>query len=402
MSQRRTASKARPVVVSWLALVFFLTLAACRSSNKNLPSNDGPPPWATAPIAEPERPGMVWVPPGMLIAGTPPGRLPRIADQELPGEKLELRGFFIDRYNHPGELGAIPETGLTQQAAREICEKYGKRLCTELELERACKGPDNRTYEYGDVFDGATCGMETSDALAPNGLNTRCESAWGVHDLHGSAWTWTSSAWGRGGDGSKVSVRGGSGKNGPLLGRCAHARALKPTERDPAVGVRCCAGVANAAEVALEVTRKTELVWKPPTVLVAQQLDAIAPEELRNISKSKANVAFHIERTWVWRPIGNEELLIGGGCAKKAGGPACGILIVRMSDVGPERLAWVSSDEWIATVDRHEISRGIYVYGGDRRGAYRKPVLFDWGQLSEGSKERKKGGGWVRPIEGRN
>ena len=70
-----------------------------------------------------------------------------------------------------------------------------------------------------------------------------------------------------------------------------------------------------------------------------------------------------------------------------------------MSDTGPQRLAWVSSDEWIATVARHESSRGVYVYGGDQLGAYRKAVMFDWGTITEGRKERKKNGGWVRPPD---
>jgi sulfatase modifying factor 1 len=342
---------------------------------------------------------MVWVPPGTLIAGTPPGKLPRIADQELPGEKFELRGFFIDRFNYPGEAGAIPETGMTQAAARAICEKQGKRLCTELEWERACKGPDNFTYEYGETYDGGACGMDATDALAPNGLNTRCESTWGVRDLHGTAWTWTSSPWGRGVGGSKVAVRGGFGKNGALVGRCANARPVSPSERDGAVGVRCCAGEVNPAEVALEVTHKTELLWKPPTTELATQLENLAPEELRKAPKGHEAERFRVERTWIWRPIGNEELLVGGGCAKKSGADACGVLVARMNDAGPELLAWVSSDEWIATVGRHELARGLYVYGGDRLGAYRKAVMFDWGKVSEGRKERKKGSGWVRPPD---
>ena len=386
-------------VASSVALVVSFVAVACKSPEKNDSPDDAPPPWASAPAGAPERPGMVWVPAGALLAGTPPGRLPRIADQELPGDKMELRGFFIDRFNYPGEPGAIPETGLTQAAARAACDKQGKRLCTELEWERACKGPDNLTYEYGDTFDGATCGMDSADALAPNGLNTRCESKWGVRDLHGSAWTWTSSAWGRGTDGTKVSVRGGFGKNGALVGRCAHARALSPTERDAAVGVRCCAGEVNSAEVALEVTRKTELTWKAASAAVALQLEALAPDGLSNQSKSSKFPPFHVERTWVWRPIGNEELTIGGGCAKRASADVCGILVVRMSDTGPQRLAWVSSDEWIATVARHESSRGVYVYGGDQLGAYRKAVMFAWGTITEGRKERKKNGGWVRPPD---
>ncbi|MBM4360412.1 MAG: SUMF1/EgtB/PvdO family nonheme iron enzyme, partial [Deltaproteobacteria bacterium] len=194
-----------PLALASLALL----LLSCKRSEPPPPPDDTPPPWASAPSGEPERAGMVWIPPGTLLAGTPPGRVPRIADQEMPGGAVELKGFFIDRFSHPGEQGAIPETGFTHAEARAICEKQGKRLCTELEWERACKGPENRVYEYGDDFDAAICGMATTDALAPNGINARCESGFGVRDLHGSAWTWTSSLWGRGAEGKKVTARGG-------------------------------------------------------------------------------------------------------------------------------------------------------------------------------------------------
>jgi sulfatase modifying factor 1 len=339
---------------------------------------------------------MVWVPPGTLHVGTPPGRVPRIADQEMPGTPIELKGFFIDRYSYPGEQGAIPETGFSFAEASAICEKQGKRLCTELEWERACKGPSNQTYEYGDEFDAGICGMDSIDALAPNGINARCESAFGVRDLHGSAWTWTSSPWGRGTESKKVVVRGGFGKNAALIGRCAHARAMNPKERDASVGIRCCAGEMNTAEVTLEVVRQAELTFQRPTPEMAERFAELAPDELKG---GNDDGRLKVERAWTWHPLGNEELHLGGGCARRPGTSPCGIVIARRVGERLERLAWVSSDDWIATVGRYENSRGIYIYGGDALGAYRKAVMFDWGMVSEGRKERKKGSGWVRPVE---
>jgi formylglycine-generating enzyme len=378
----------------WTAWIAAVAGCHCQGSTAPMEADPGPPPWSAAPSAEPERPGMVWIPAGTLIAGTPPGQLPRVADQELPGDRVLLGGFFIDRYAYPGEPGAIPQTGMTQGEARAICEKQGKRLCSELEWERACKGPDNLTYGYGKEYDAAVCGMGVTDALAPNGLNTRCESGFGVRDLHGSAWSWTASPWGRGADVKRVAVRGGNGKEGALIGRCANARAMGPNERDGGVGVRCCAGEVNAAEVELEVTQKADLLWKPPDAKMAEQLGAVVPDELKKTDRGAQR--FRVERLWVWRPIGNEELMIAGGCARRPGADACGIEVVRMNDKGPEALAFVSSDEWIPTVGRHALARGVYVYGGDHLGAFRKPVLFDWGKVNDGGKERKKGGGWVR------
>ena len=380
------------------ALLLAVGLLGCRkSAGESDVSADAAPAWDVAPRAEPARPGMVWVPPGVLLAGTPPGRLPRVADEELPGVRIEMGGFFIDRFNSPAEPGAIPQTALNQATARDICETQGKRLCTELEWERACKGPDNLTYEYGDKYDAEACATG-NDALAPNGVNTRCESGFGVHDMHGSAWNWTSSAWGRGSDDRRVSVRGGNGDDGELVGRCANARGQDPGKDDPRIGVRCCAGEVNAASVALTVTRGSELQYRPFDPRIAEQLNDFVPEEIGISVKGRpAADAFRVERLWMWRPIGNEELILGGGCAHPPTHDACGVVVARLRVGKPERVGFVSSDWWIPTVGEHDQPRTVYAYGGDIGGAFRKAVIYRWGRISEGDKERKRGGGWVKP-----
>ncbi len=341
---------------------------------------------------------MVWIPPGTLIAGTPPDELPRIADEELPGVHVEMSGFFIDVYNYPAEQGAIPETGFTQAEARAICEAQGKRLCTELEWERACKGPSNTKYEYGNTFDASVCSLGGTDAMAPNGANPRCRSAFDVRDLHGSAWNWTSSEWGRGTTDSRVAVRGGNGKEAELIGRCANAVAHQPSDRDVRVGVRCCAGLVNEAAVALEVQRGSELGYRTFDPRIAAKLDALVPATIAKLVEGRpAADQFAVKRLWMWRPIGNEELIIGGGCAHPPGNDACGVVVARMFADKIELLDFVSSDWWIPTVGEHEERRTLYLYGGDMGGAYRKPLVYRWGRIGEGAKQRKRGGGWITP-----
>ncbi len=80
------------------------------------------------------------MPNGALVAGTPPDAFPRLADEEIPGEQFILNGF-IDVFPYPNEEGAIPLTNVSQEEARGLCAEKSKRLCTELEWERACKGP---------------------------------------------------------------------------------------------------------------------------------------------------------------------------------------------------------------------------------------------------------------------
>jgi len=386
----------------WAAVAVFLasTFVGCRCEQQQVSGGprDAAPPWDVTPASEPTRHGMVWIREGVLVAGTPEGQLPRIADEELPGLRVKMNGFFIDIFNFPGEAGAIPKAGLTQAEARQLCERAGKRLCTELEWERACKGQENSTYEYGNQYDPTVCGMGVSDALAPNGANPRCVSTFGVRDMHGSAYNWTSSAWGRGSKSNRVTIRGGNGRSGELIGRCANARSMHPNRRDGRIGVRCCAGAANPAQVELEVTRGRVLQWRQPDPKTAGQLAKLVPKEIHAVAAGRPKAdRFVIERTWMWRPIGNEELMIGGGCAHPPGHDVCGVVVVRMKGENAGRLAFVSSDRWIPTIGEHEESRRLFLYGGDQEGAFRREVVYDWGRITTKSKYRKRGKGWYRP-----
>jgi formylglycine-generating enzyme required for sulfatase activity len=100
---------------------------------------------------------MHFIPSGALVVGTPENQLPRIADEEMAGLQLILKGFYIDTFPYPNEEGALPLTNVTQSEAARLCESRDKRLCGELEWERACKGPDNRTHAYGDHYRAEAC-----------------------------------------------------------------------------------------------------------------------------------------------------------------------------------------------------------------------------------------------------
>jgi hypothetical protein len=352
---------------------------------------DAAPPWEVAQPAPEPRPGMVWIPGGVLIAGTPPDKLPRVADEEMAGEQVVMRGFYIDTYAYPNEPGAIPTTNVTQAEAKEVCEKHGKRLCTELEWERACKGAGNTMFEYGDTYKPSMCNTGTTKALVPNGVNTGCVSAFGVHDLHGGVWNWTASRWGR--EGAKPdqwTLRGGNGVAGERIGRCANGRPVKPDVRREDIGFRCCAGEPNSFEVVLAVSRGQPLEWQPPDSSIAPQLEKLAPEEIHARTRGRRpEDQYKVERMWLWHPIGNEELVIGGGCSHPEGHAACGIVIARMRLDTAVLLAFVSTDWWQPTVGETETARQIFLYGGDELGAFRKRISYEWGLVGAKDKERK-------------
>jgi len=348
-----------------------------------LASSIGPPEPPPTP-----RKGMAFIPPGALVAGTPPDSLPRIADEEMPGEQVILGGFYIDLFPHPNEEGAIPLTNVSQTEAQGLCMEQGKRLCTELEWERACKGPNNTVYEYGDQYRPDACGTGTAPALRPSGLRIGCSSEFGVRDLHGGVWEWTSSGWGRGSTRALSTVRGGNAPAGELVGRCANAMGRPADSKTGVVGFRCCAGGANSAEVVFDVVRGRQTLQPGTSVdkKLAKRLIEHLPEEAR---KDTGGRDLTIDRRWTWRPIGNEELVVMGGCAGLGQRPACGMIVARVVLDRPNVLAWASSGHWTPVLKSDVDARDLWMFGGDDLGSFRRLVGYVWGRVNVGPKERK-------------
>jgi formylglycine-generating enzyme required for sulfatase activity len=369
-----------------------------------------------APSAQPQpRRGMIWVPPGHLVAGTPPGKWPRLADREIPGEQLVLKGFYIDVFPYPNEEAAIPLTGVPHAAAAKLCGDQGKRLCSELEWERACKGPSNTSYEYGDTYRHDRCGTGVDPVLKPSGLRVACRSEFGVRDLHGGAWEWTSSRWARGTAGELYAVRGGNGFAGELIGRCANAEARAPDTRSASVGFRCCAGPENEAQVVLDVRRGPRLETRGvvPDELERALLGSLpddAETHLRRFGLPR------VEMFYIWRPIANEELYVARVCAGLGKQPACGMLFARMGLGAPERLGFASTGFIPGTLhierDAGELlstqpggfQPRIWVLGGDDPGPFKRKVVYQYGKIHIGEIERHVGKpkGKGRPRSGGN
>lgn len=288
-----------------------------------------------------QKKGMIWIPKGTLQAGTPAGQSPRLADEELPGTEVEMSGFYIDTYPFPNEPGAIPTTNVSRDEAQKQCEGRGKRLCSELEWERACKGPQNTTYEYGAQYRAAACatGMTIEkSASRTNGEYPACKSAFGVMDLHGGVWEWTKSTWeGRkaGEQGSGV-LRGGNATSGELVGRCANSLARPLASKQPTIGFRCCAGPDNPAEVKLSLEAKVAFERLPTVRASTAGLSKIP----RVLWGSTDPIHTEFFRAWHWRPVPDEELVITSGCEKRQIGQdrRCGVVIARIAGTETNKL----------------------------------------------------------------
>jgi formylglycine-generating enzyme len=329
---------------------------------------------------------MVYVPPGALVVGTPPDRRPRRADRELAGEQVMLDGYYIDQFAYPNEEGAIPVTNVSHSEAAGLWPEGGKRLCSELEWERACKGPDNRTFEYGDSYREETCRTGRQAALIPSGYNVGCQSDFGVHDLHGGPFEWTLDSYGRGSEQGEVVVKGGNARDGEVAGRCANLEPEDPNTRSGAVGFRCCAGPPNAIRIELEKKFAPGLIARVSfDEEVEKSLISNLPEEAKKTLLAGGPI--RRERVWLWRPVANEELHLIALCGRGPKGPRatrCGLFLARLSPARVQALAWVESGQWVANLHRPGPREMLFLIGGDQRGSFKRLIRYRTGDVSVG------------------
>ena len=330
---------------------------------------------------------MAWIPAGVLNAGTPPGRTPRVADEEMPASPVEMGGFYIDFLPWPNEPNAIPTSNVSRDEAEQLCTSKGKRLCTELEWERACKGPDNTTYEYGDTYRKDVCGTGVALEQAsrrPTGEHAQCKSGFGVLEMHGGVWEWTSSEWGRGSKGASQGVlRGGNSLAGELVGRCANAIARASSKKSPTMGFRCCAGTKNGAEVKLELSGTPGIALAATSV--APSLASAIATAVNNGSPSIAPKSIH---SWTWIPVANEQLVIASGCTEAPRG--CGLVVARPAGDagGGEVLVSVATGKDPPEVTRGATARHIRVRALDQLGIYSREITYLYGRVDLGKSKR--------------
>lgn len=194
---------------------------------------------ARGPKQEPLAGELIDIPGGAFRPGSIPGDPGRDPTLEPRSFEIELGPFQIDRYPYPNDPKASPITGVARDDARRLCAARGARLCTELEWERACKGPDSEPYAGGAAWD-PRC------ATAP----TTCASGFDVVSMGGALREWASSDVLSGGSQADRAVVRGARSTAPgPTHRCAARVALDPKTKADDLGFRCCKGAPNAAVV---------------------------------------------------------------------------------------------------------------------------------------------------------
>jgi hypothetical protein len=263
------------------------------------------------------------IPGGRFYAGSLPGDEGRDPTLEPISAAYDLAPFSIDALPYPNEPGVPPLTAITSMEAAKLCEARGQRLCTELEWERACRGPNGDAFSAGPSWDPSCAEAEG-----------KCVSGFGVRTLGASLEEWTSSAIEASTpkSGAKVAVKGAYATATPAAHRCAARHAFDPSGGNKNVGFRCCEGGSPDAKMAsIETTptfRKTTLSPVALTAIIAQ-----IPElaRLRNAPHSfrDTDVATVTEKAKfppdgitltvdpiVWSPVPGEQLLVATGKSK--------------------------------------------------------------------------------------
>ncbi len=116
--------------------------------------------------------------------------------------------YCIDVFEFPNKTCELPMVWTPPTWAKKVCELQGKRLCSDLEWNQACRGdpeggPDQR-YAYGDRLDLEVCNTNLAHRTAcnprgsstawgtcatdtePSGSFPKCRSRFGVFDQHGN------------------------------------------------------------------------------------------------------------------------------------------------------------------------------------------------------------------------
>jgi hypothetical protein len=230
-------------LIAWIPapmlIVVASSLSAChRSAEEKAGPGDGPQAEprsgqdrdangasATAAHASDAEP-IVHVPVGEFRAGSRPLEPGRHPETEAWPHAVTLGPFRIDRRART----AKEAQGFGFEEAQVACAEAGGRLCTEVEWERACKGPPSAIYAGGEQpCTGPTC----SSGYDVEGLGTRLE--------------WTASAFGASSPfhGQRV-LRGSAAGAPPAERRCARRTPESERAQTEPVTFRCCYGAPNA------------------------------------------------------------------------------------------------------------------------------------------------------------
>ena len=143
----------------------------------------------------------------------------------------------VDAYEYPNTADENPRDMVSQEQAASLCEQAGKHLCSLEEWQAACKGKDGTKYSYGSAYKQNKCNTNTK-AAKRSGRKEQCRSWWGMYDMNGNLWEWTSTA---SKEHPNMFYVAGGAWNTNNGSQCTEKKfSFYPQNQYPSVGFRCC------------------------------------------------------------------------------------------------------------------------------------------------------------------
>lgn len=185
--------------------------------------------------------GMALIKDGAFMMGAPMNDPDRNFG-DLPYASKTVPSYCIDYYEAPNSRGKLPTTKVGFKSAEKACKGRGKRLCTEEEWEKACKGPSGSRFPYGNQWAPDACNTEDEEGndreVVASGTFSKCRGPYNVLDLSGNVAEWTATEWSGGG---AYVIKGGSADRPSYDARCASRKKKAAGAADAMLGYRCCA-----------------------------------------------------------------------------------------------------------------------------------------------------------------
>ena len=182
-----------------------------------------PPSSKTSSVNSPTNPtnknasdAMAYIPGGTLEMGRNNGD-----EYETPVHTISVGPFFLDRTEvtndeyqqfvtqtghrapshwrdskFPPNDAKLPVVNVSWDDANAYAKWIGKRLPTEAEWEFAARGPEGKIYPWGNSWNAANAnaGKESGGAVTKVGSFPHGASQFGILDMCGNVWEWTSSS----------------------------------------------------------------------------------------------------------------------------------------------------------------------------------------------------------------
>jgi formylglycine-generating enzyme required for sulfatase activity len=161
------------------------------------------------------------------------------------GEPIRYEGRSRNAVQDWSKLPVLGISAIEAIAYAEWLDRTGRlpgaRLCTEVEWERAARGPDGRSTPSGKVLERDDANLDRTheaNLLGPDevGSHPGSTSPYGLQDIAGNAFEWV-----RGERPETYLVRGGSYYHDRKTADLANRNETSGLIHEPTAGIRLCA-----------------------------------------------------------------------------------------------------------------------------------------------------------------